>query len=158
VTRAEFDTAESVFKNAEGAVGVAQSQLDVEVRDQYVDMAPIWSDLRNKMADIQPTLPTGTSGPQVFDDQGNVEMATIAITAEGFENYEMREAAKELRRIIYSSVPSVRKVDLFRVEEQRLYVEFDNIRISQLAVCRTWPSFYGSGNFVARGIGRMTAL
>ena len=33
VTRAEFDSAEATFKNAEGAVGVAKSQLDLASRD-----------------------------------------------------------------------------------------------------------------------------
>ncbi len=33
VTQAEFDTAEAALKNAEGAVGVAQSQLDLARRD-----------------------------------------------------------------------------------------------------------------------------
>ncbi|MEM7404808.1 MAG: efflux RND transporter permease subunit [Pseudomonadota bacterium] len=108
--------------------------IKVEIQEQYADMTNIWADLRNKMDDVRADLPSGTLGPFVFDDQGNVAMATIAITAEGFENYEMREAAKELRRIIYATVPGVRKVDLFGVEEQRVFVEFDNIRVSQLGI------------------------
>ena len=121
-------------RHIESTSSTGQSLIKVEVQDKYVDMNPIWTDLRNKMQDIKPGLPTGTVGPQVFDDQGNVAMATIAITAEGFENYEMREAAKELRRIVYANVPGVRKVDLYGVEEQRVFVEFDNIRISQLGI------------------------
>ncbi|MGK0170082.1 MAG: multidrug efflux pump subunit AcrB [Gammaproteobacteria bacterium] len=121
-------------RHIESTSSNGKSSIKVEVRDQYADMAPIWSDLRNKMEDVRPDLPSGTAGPRVYDDQGNVAMATIAITAEGFENYEMREAAKELRRIIYANVPGVRKVDFFGVEEQRVFVEFDNIRISQLGI------------------------
>ena len=108
--------------------------ISVEVRDQYTDMSQIWTDLRNKMQDVTGELPDGTAGPFVDDDQGNVAMATIALTAEGFENWEMREAAKQLRRLIYAEVPDVRKVELFGVEEQRVFVEFDNVRISQLGV------------------------
>lgn len=121
-------------RHIESTSSTGQSLLKVEVQDKYVDMGPIWTNLRNKMTDVRADLPSGTSGPQVFDDQGNVAMATIAITAEGFENYEMREAAKELRRIIYANVPGVRKVDLNGVEEQKVFVEFDTIRISQLGI------------------------
>ena len=121
-------------KHIESTSSTGQSLLKIEVQDQYVDMDPIWADLRNKMDDVRSSLPSGTIGPQVLDDQGNVAMATIAITAEGFENWEMREAAKELRRIVYATVPGVRKVDLYGVEEQKVYVEFDNIRISQLGI------------------------
>jgi len=61
-------------------------------------------------------------------------MATIAITGDGFENWEMREAAKELRRLVYANVPDVSKVELFGVEEQRVFIEFDNVRVSQLGI------------------------
>ena len=118
----------------ESTSSTGQTLITVEVRDEYTDMTPIWADLRNKMEDARSELPQGTIGPIVNDDQGNVAMATIAITAEGFENYEMREAAKELRRLIYANVPGVRKVDFYGVEEQRVYVEFDNIRVSQLGI------------------------
>ena len=121
-------------KHIKSTSSVGQTLISVEVREEYVDMTPIWTDLRNKMQDVRSELPSGTIGPQVFDDQGNVAMATIAITGEGFENYEIREAAKELRKLIYANVPGVRKVEFYGVEEQRVYVEFDNIRISQLGV------------------------
>ncbi len=111
-----------------------QSLVKVEVQDPYTDMEPIWTDLRNKMADLQTDLPDGTLGPFVDDDRGNVAMATIAITGEGFENAEVREAAKELRRTIYAQVPGVRRIDLYGVEEQRVFVEFDNVRLAQLGI------------------------
>ncbi|MEL7471161.1 MAG: efflux RND transporter permease subunit [Pseudomonadota bacterium] len=121
-------------KHITSTSSTGRSLVKVEVQDQYVDMDPIWAGLRNKMDDVQADLPSGTIGPAVFDDQGNVAMATIAITAEGFENWEIREAAKELRRIVYATVPGVRKVEFYGVEEQQVFVEFDNIRISQLGI------------------------
>ncbi|MEM7212457.1 MAG: efflux RND transporter permease subunit, partial [Pseudomonadota bacterium] len=121
-------------RHIESTSSTGNSLVKITVQDKYTDMGPIWADLRNKMDDVKADLPSGTLGPQVFDDQGNVAMATIAITAEGFENYEMREAAKELRRIIYANVPGVRKVDLYGVEDQTVFVEFDTIRISQLGI------------------------
>ncbi|MEM6622620.1 MAG: efflux RND transporter permease subunit [Pseudomonadota bacterium] len=118
----------------ESTSSTGRSFLSIEVREQYIDMDPVWTDLRNKMRDIQADLPSGTIGPIVQDDQGNVAMATIAMTGEGFENAEIREAAKELRRQIYAIVPGVRKVEFFGVEEQRIFVDFDNVRLAQLGV------------------------
>ena len=118
----------------ESITSTGQALITVEVRERYVEMAGIWQDLRNKMEDVARDLPDGTRGPTVFDDQGNVAMATIALTGEGWENWEMREVAKELRRRIYETVPDVRKIELFGVAEQRIYVEFDNVRISQLGL------------------------
>ena len=118
----------------ESTSSIGMSLVSVVVRDEYNDMAPIWADLRNKLEDIVHELPADTIGPVVKDDQGNVAMATIAMTAEGFENWEIREAAKTMRKLIYSSIPGVRKVEFFGVEEQRVFIEFDNIRISQLGI------------------------
>lgn len=118
----------------ESTSSTGRSFLSIQVRDQYTDMEPIWTDLRNKMRDMVSELPSGTSGPFIFDDQGNVAMATVAITAEGFSNAEIREVAKELRLQVYARVPGVRKVELFGVEEQRIFVEFDNILLAQLGI------------------------
>jgi len=113
---------------------VGQSLVKITIADKYTDMTPIWSDLRNKIDDVKPDLPSGTQGPLVFDDEGNVAMATIAMTAEGFTNVEMYEAAKSLRRIIYARVPGVRKVEFFGRVEPRVFVEFDNIRLARMGL------------------------
>ena len=61
-------------------------------------------------------------------------MATIAITAEGFSNAEMLEAAKAFRRIVYARVKGVRKVEFFGDEEQRVFIEFDNVRLARMGL------------------------
>ena len=110
-----------------------QAMVKVDVHPRYADMDPIWSTLRDKMEDLAPDLPEGTRGPFVDDEYGDVAMATAALTAEGFEMWEMREAAREIRRRLYA-VEGVGKVELFGVEEQRIFVEFDNVRLSQLGL------------------------
>lgn len=111
-----------------------QSLVKITVADDYKNMEPIWADLRNKMDDVVAELPSGTVGPIVEDDKGNVAFATIAITADGFSNAEMYEVAKEYRRLIYAHVDGVRKVELYGVEDQRIYVEFDNVRIARMGL------------------------
>ena len=105
----------------------------VNVYERYSDMAPIWIDLRNKMDDVKGDLPDGTEGPFVNDDYGDVAMATIAMTADGFSLSEMRETARETRNKLYQ-VSGVRKIRLFGVEPERIFVEVDNIRLSQYGV------------------------
>ncbi len=104
----------------------------VTVYERYSDMAPIWIDLRNKMDDVKGDLPDGTQAP-LNDDYGDVSMATIAMTGEGFSLSEMREAARETRNKLYQ-VPGVRKIRLYGVEPERIFVEVDNIRLSQYGV------------------------
>ncbi len=102
----------------------------VDVYDRFSDMAPIWQNLRNKMSDLNASLPEGTSGPTVNDDYGNVAMATIALTAEGFTRAEMRENARFVRDRLYS-VPGTRKVELYGVEEERIFIEMSTARLAQ---------------------------
>lgn len=108
--------------------------INVIVADEYTDLAPIWSDLRDKMDEVAGALPEGTTGPNVDTDKGDVAMATIALTADGFSNAEMHVAAKQLRRHIYARVPGVRKITFYGVLERRVFIEFDTIRLAQLGL------------------------
>lgn len=111
-----------------------RSLINVVVADEYTDLDPIWTDLRDKMEEVAADLPAGTQGPFVDTDRGDVAMATIALTADGFDNAEMHQAAKELRRQLYARAPGVRKITFFGVLERRLYVEFDTVRLAQLGL------------------------
>lgn len=124
---AEVDNIETISSNG-------QSLVKIEVADKYTDMTPIWSKLRNKMDDVRSELPSGTQGPVVHDDQGNVAMATIAMTADGFSIAEIVEAAKAFRRLIYARVDGVRKVEFFGDEDQRVFIEFDNVALSRMGL------------------------
>lgn len=104
-----------------------------QVYETYSNMDSIWNDLRNKMDDLKGELPEGTEGPFVNDDYGEVAMATIAMTAEGFSLSEMREAARSARNKLYT-VSGVREITLFGVEPERIFVEFDNIRLVQFGI------------------------
>ncbi len=111
-----------------------QALISITVGDDFTDLNPIWTTLRDKMEEVKSSLPSGTKGPFVDTDRGDVAMATIALTADGFDNAEMHVTAKELRRKLYARVPGVRKVTFFGVLEQQVHIEFDVVRLSQLGM------------------------
>jgi len=121
------------IEHIEATARTGSTTVKAMVYERYADMAPIWQNLRNKMADMARDLPEGTLGPFVNDEYGDVAMATIALTAEGFGLSEMREAARQIRNKLYS-VPGTRKVELYGVEPQRIFVEIDNVRFAQLGL------------------------
>lgn len=125
----EIPEVEHIISTVQNGVTIIRAN----VYERYSDMAPIWQNLRNKMEDVKGDLPSGTQGPFVNDDYGEVAMATIALTAEGFSLAEMRTKAKLLRNQLYR-VGGVRKVTLFGVEPERIFVEVDNIRLAQYGV------------------------
>ena len=123
-------------EHIESTVQNGSTIIRANVYDRYSDMDPIWIQLRNKMDDVKADLPDGTEGPFVNDDYGDVAMASIALTAEGFSISEMREAARRVRDQLYN-LGGVRKITLYGVEPERIFVEIDNIRLSQFGISGT---------------------
>lgn len=103
----------------------------VTLKDEVTDLAPIWQELRDKMEEAARDVPEGTYGPFVNTDFGEVAIATIAMTAEGFNYREMEVTAKELQRQLYT-VNGVSKVDLSGVQEERIWLEFDTRRLGTI--------------------------
>jgi len=107
--------------------------VEVDVYDRYFDLKPIWQKLRNKMNDLQRSLPDGTQGPFVDDDFGSVAAATIMLTNDGFSQTEWRDAARGIRDRLYT-VTDVSKVALSGIREERVYLEIDPARIAQFGI------------------------
>ena len=106
------------------------SIIHVVVYDRFFEMEPIWQNLRNKMAEAHPSLPQGTIGPFVNSDFGDVNVATVALTADGFSFEEMRRVARDIRDELYT-VDGIRRVELHGVQQERIYLETTNARLAR---------------------------
>ena len=102
----------------------------VKVWDKFFDMDRIWQDLRNKMDDVKAELPEGTIGPIVDDEFGDVSVVLVALTAKGFSMADMRDVARDMRDNFYT-IDGVRKVDLYGVQDERVFLEISNARLAQ---------------------------
>lgn len=109
------------------------SIIAVEVSPKYMDMPPIWQKLRNKVADVAPALPDGVQGPYVNDEFGDVFPVLVAITGDGYTYRELKTHADDVRDAILRN-PMVAKVDLYGVQDERVYVEFSNARLAEAGV------------------------
>ncbi len=107
--------------------------VKVEVDDKYFDLDPIWTDLRNKMRDLTPDLPSGTSGPYVNDDYGRVSVATLALTGPDYSMAELRTVARDLRDAI-GALPLVSQVDLFGIQDEQVWLTADQTYMDQLGL------------------------
>jgi len=111
-------------KDIETLLVTGRMKTSVFLKDSVDDLTPVWQDLRDKMEEISRELPDGSEGPFVDTDVGDVTIASIAMTAEGFSYREMEIEAKELQRQIYL-LDGVGKVELFGVQEERIWLEVD---------------------------------
>lgn len=123
---AEIDEIKSSSKTGETLIGLT-------VHDWVDDLSAVFQDIRNKANDLKTTLPQGTAGPFVIDDKGLTAIATIAVWADGFSLAELREVARDLRDRLYT-LDGIRRVELFGVQEERIYLDLDPAKIAEYGV------------------------
>jgi multidrug efflux pump subunit AcrB len=121
---------------------VGECLIHVTIKDEVPaeDLSMVWKLLRNRMSDLEPSLPNGTIGPMVNDTFGDTSIAAIALWSDGFSMAEMRETARETRERI-NLMKGIQKIDLTGVQEERIYIEFSNAKMAQLGID---PSVIGS--------------
>ncbi len=123
---AEIDDIESTSKTG-------SAKLKLVLRDEIDDLDAVFQEIRNKADDVKPDLPAGTDGPFINDEVGLTAVATIALWADGFTLAEMRDVARDARDRI-NTLAGVRKVEIFGVQDERIFLESTPARLAQLGV------------------------
>lgn len=113
--------------------GNAVVYLDLYESVPKSSLQEVFQDIRNKMNDIQGDLPSGTQGPFINTDYGDVVVATVAVTGDGFDYRELRESAKALRKVLYA-VPGIGKVTLMGVQEERIWLEINSRKLAAVGI------------------------
>jgi len=114
---------------------LGMSVIHVTIKDEVPAEAlpATWKLLRNRMNDVRPNLPEGTVGPMVDDTFGDTSVATIALWSDGFSMAEMHEAARRIRERL-NLLEGIMKVDFTGVQDERIYLEVSNAKITQLGI------------------------
>jgi multidrug efflux pump subunit AcrB len=109
------------------------SDVRIVVRDEFeqADLDIIWQDVRNEVIDAAPNLPDGVIGPFVNDDFGDVTVVSAALTGEGFSLAQLHDVAKRVKDQLYI-VSGVKRVSLYGVQDETIWVEFSTARLAQL--------------------------
>ncbi len=97
------------------------------------DVPSIWYSVRKKVGDIRGTLPPGVQGPFFNDEFGDVFGVMYALKTDGFSYAEGKVFADGVRQQLLR-VKDVSKVELFGVQDEKLYVELSQKRLSQLGL------------------------
>ena len=97
------------------------------------DIDAAWEDLRNKMQAVRSELPDGTSEPNVNTDYGDVAIATVAITGDGFSLAELEDVAEDLRTALFR-VDGITKVSFFGIQDERVWLEVDIRKLAAVGV------------------------
>jgi len=113
-----------------------ESQIIFQLKDasRPKEVPQIWYTVRKKVADMRHTLPQGVQGPFFNDEFGDVFGVIYALEAEpGYSYAELKTFADDVRQQLLR-VPDVAKVELFGVQDEKLYVEISQKRLAQLGL------------------------
>ncbi|MBA2674327.1 efflux RND transporter permease subunit [Ramlibacter sp.] len=113
-----------------------ESLITFQIKDSSKpgDVPNVWYTVRKKIGDIRATLPQGVQGPFYNDEFGDVYGVIYALQADaGFNYAELKTFADDVRQQLLR-VPDVAKVELFGVQDEKLYVEISQKRLSQLGL------------------------
>ena len=105
----------------------------VDLKDEIGNVNATWQRLRDKMGDVKIELPDGVVGPLVNSDFGDVAIATIAITGEGFSQRELKDVAEDFRKKLYQ-LSGIGKVELLGVQDERVWLELDTRKLAAVGV------------------------
>jgi multidrug efflux pump subunit AcrB len=112
-----------------------ESTILFQVKDstKASDVANTWYTVRKKVGDIRATLPAGVQGPFFNDEFGDVFGVIYALEADGFSDAEVKTFADDVRQKLLR-VTDVNKVELMGVQDEKLFIEVSQKRLSQLGL------------------------
>jgi multidrug efflux pump subunit AcrB len=93
----------------------------------------VWYQVRKKIGDIRYTLPPGVQGPFFNDEFGDTFGSIFALSGDGFTMAEVRDYADFVRQQLLG-VRSVSKVELYGVQDEKIFIEFSTKKFAQLGV------------------------
>ncbi|UDF37119.1 UNVERIFIED_ORG: efflux RND transporter permease subunit [Shinella sp. XGS7] len=104
--------------------GFAFSYVELRPDVSAQELPAVWQRLRNRMAELQPRMPQGATGPLVDDEFGRVAVLTLGLTGPGYSAGELREQARQLRDQLYR-LPGVERVSLHGLREEQVQLVAD---------------------------------
>lgn len=109
------------------------SVVSANIRNEFTDMRPIWDNLRRKVDEAARNLPEGARTPEVNDEFGDVYGTIVAITGDGFGYRELHDFARQFRDSLLR-LDNVGKVQIEGVQEERVFIEYDDARLAALGL------------------------
>src|ERR1700745_1671744 len=109
--------------------------LQVTFRDYTPakDVPHLFYLVRKKLEDVQDQLPQGLLGPVVNDEFSDVDSILYMMTGDGADYAQLKKAAEGFRQRLLR-VNGVTKVDLYGIQDERIYVEFSHAKLATLGI------------------------
>ena len=93
----------------------------------------VFYQVRKKIGDIRHTLPAGLQGPFFNDEFGDVFGNVFALTADELSYPQLKDLAERLRDELLR-LPHIGKVELFGLQDEKVFVELSNRKLATLGI------------------------
>jgi multidrug efflux pump subunit AcrB len=123
-----FDTVKTFSKP-----GIVLAQVEFKDSTPPGQVPWLFYLVRRKMADVKPDLPDGVLGPMVNDEYGDVESVLYTLRSETADYAQMKLVAESARQRLLK-VPNVTKVTIYGAQEERIFVDFDHVKLANLGI------------------------
>ncbi len=100
-------------------------------REEFKTIRPIFDSLRRKVQAV--SLPAGVATPEINDELGDIYPIIFTLSADGFSDREIKSIAKTIRDQLLQ-IDGVGKVDILGEQEERVFVEYSDARLSRLGL------------------------
>jgi len=112
-----------------------QTTVFVNLKDDTLsrEIPGIWVQVRNKVNDVRPDMPSGVQGPFFNDQFGDVFGNIYALTSDGLSFRQLRDYAEQARGQILK-LPGAGKVELLGVQDEVVHLNFSTRHIAGLGV------------------------
>ncbi|RTZ17272.1 efflux RND transporter permease subunit [Vibrio aquaticus] len=111
--------------------GMSQIMVSMEMEYGPDELPQIWDEMRRRINDLKPNLPSGVSSIQIIDDFGDVYGIMLMITGDGYDYIELKRYADYLSREL-ELVDGVGKVAIAGDQQEQLFVEISLERLASL--------------------------
>ena len=108
--------------------------MQVEFRDSTppAEVPQLFYQLRKKLGDIRSDLPS-THLLNVNDEYGDVDFILYMLTADSGDYAQMKRVAEMMRQKLLK-VENVTKVNLYGVQDEKIFVEFSHAKLATLGI------------------------
>ena len=115
------------------SAGFALVEVNVKSKFRSEQIPQIWDELRRRVKDAQMSFPPGASEPVVSDDFGDVFGILFSITGQGFDQAELLDFTKYLKREL-TTVKGVSKVTVQGDRKEVIVLEISQVKLATLGI------------------------
>lgn len=120
-------------KTIESESRTGLSVITVKLNDNITqeELQPVWDELKSKVNEVSVKLPQNIFGPIVKDkDIGTIFGIILGVTSDGVPYNVLEDYAEEVRDKLLQ-LPDAAKVKYGGVQEERIFIEFDDQQLSR---------------------------